>query len=132
MNNEEKRMSGIKIMARLIKILKPLTPIMMITITFGVLGFLAATAVTTFGAVAIGELLGIDMGFDLNSIIKIIIGCAILRGVLRSVEQYSGHYIAFRILAILSFNYKKTNKKLDFSIDGYFLQWYFICVLRKT
>lgn len=43
MNNEEKRMSGIKIMARLIKILKPLAPIMMITITFGVLGFLAAT-----------------------------------------------------------------------------------------
>lgn len=112
MNNEEKRMSGIKIMARLIKILKPLTPIMMITITFGVLGFLAATAVTTFGAVAIGELLGIDMGFDLNSIIKIIIGCAILRGVLRSVEQYSGHYIAFRILAILRDKVFKALRKL--------------------
>lgn len=101
MNNEEKRMSGIKIMARLIKILKPLAPIMMITITFGVLGFLAATAVTTFGAVAIVDILGIDMYFSLSDTVKLIIACAILRGILRSVEQYSGHYIAFRILAIL-------------------------------
>lgn len=47
MNN---RQSGMKIMARLIKILKPLAPVMMITISFGVLGFLAAIAITTFEA----------------------------------------------------------------------------------
>ncbi len=58
MNN---RQSGIKIMARLIKILKPLAPVMMITISFGVLGFLAAIAITTFGGVAIATKLGIDM-----------------------------------------------------------------------
>ena len=55
MNN---RQSGIKIMARLIKILKPLAPVMMITISFGVLGFLAAIAITTFGGVAIATKLG--------------------------------------------------------------------------
>ena len=59
MNN---RQSGIKIMARLIKILKPLAPVMMITISFGVLGFLAAIAITTFGGVAIATKLGVDMG----------------------------------------------------------------------
>ncbi len=36
-------------MLRLIKVLKPLAPIMMITISFGILGFLAATAITSFG-----------------------------------------------------------------------------------
>lgn len=112
MNNEQKRMSGMKIMTRLIKILKPLTPIMMITITFGVLGFLAATAVTTFGSVAVGTILNIDMGFTLDMTIKIIIGCAVLRGGLRAVEQYSGHYIAFKILAILRDQVFKALRKL--------------------
>ncbi|MDU4933901.1 MAG: ABC transporter ATP-binding protein [Peptostreptococcaceae bacterium] len=100
-------------MLRLIKILKPLTPIMMITITFGVLGFLAATAVTTFGAVAIGNILGVEMGIGLSTTIKIIIDCAILRGGLRAIEQYSGHYIAFKILAILRDQVFKALRKLS-------------------
>ena len=62
------RQSGIKIMARLIKVLKPLTPVMMITITFGVLGFLAAIAITTFGAVAVATSIGVDMGITLSHI----------------------------------------------------------------
>ena len=113
MNNEQQRISGLKIMLRLIKILKPLAPIMMITITFGVLGFLAATAVTTFGAVAIGNILGVEMGIGLSTTIKIIIGCAILRGGLRAIEQYSGHYIAFKILAILRDQVFKALRKLS-------------------
>ena len=113
MNNEQQRISGLKIMLRLIKILKPLTLIMMITITFGVLGFLAATAVTTFGAVAIGNILGVEMGIGLSTTIKIIIGCAILRGGLRAIEQYSGHYIAFKILAILRDQVFKALRKLS-------------------
>lgn len=111
MNNNQ-RQSGFKIMSRLIKILKPLAPIMMITITFGVLGFLAAIAITTFGAVAIGNIIGIDMGYTFSMAAKIIIACAILRGILRYIEQYSGHYIAFKILAILRDKVYKALRKL--------------------
>ena len=88
MNN---RQSGFKIMARLIKILKPLAPVMMITISFGVLGFLAAIAITTFGGVAIATKLGVDMGITFKATMTVIIVCAILRGPLRYIEQYSGH-----------------------------------------
>ena len=111
MNNNQ-RQSGFKIMSRLIKILKPLAPIMMITITFGVLGFLAAIAITTFGAVAIGNIIGIDMGYNFRMAAKIVITCAILRGILRYIEQYSGHYIAFKILAILRDKVYKALRKL--------------------
>lgn len=97
----KKRQSGFKIMLRLIKILKPLAPIMMITISFGILGFLAATAITSFGMVAGATVLGFDMGVTLKTSITIVIVCAVLRGILRFIEQYSGHYIAFKILAIL-------------------------------
>lgn len=112
MNNERKRSSGLKIMLRLIKILKPLVPVMMITISFGVLGFLAAIAITTFGAVAMANTVGIDMGYTLNTCLKVIITCGIIRGILRYIEQYSGHYIAFKILALLRDKVYKSLRKL--------------------
>ena len=110
MNN---RQSGFKIMTRLIKVLKPLTPIMMITISFGVLGFLAAIAITTFGMIATATALNIDMGVSIKICIAVIIACGILRGVLRYIEQYSGHFIAFTILAILRDKVFKSLRKLS-------------------
>ncbi|WP_338563837.1 ABC transporter ATP-binding protein [Paraclostridium sordellii] len=112
MNSKTQRLSGGKIMFRLIKILKPLVPVMIITITFGVLGFLAATAITTFGAIAMGDILGIEMNYSFSTATKIIIGCAIFRGILRYIEQYSGHFIAFKILAILRDKVYKSLRKL--------------------
>ena len=110
MNN---RQSGFKIMTRLIKVLKPLAPIMMITISFGVLGFLAAIAITSFGMIATATALNIDMGVSIKTCISIIIACGILRGVLRYIEQYSGHFIAFTILAILRDKVFKALRKLS-------------------
>ena len=107
------RQSGFKIMTRLIKVLKPLEPIMMITISFGVLGFLAAIAITSFGMIATATALNIDMGVSIKTCIVIIIACGILRGVLRYIEQYSGHFIAFNILAILRDKVFKALRKLS-------------------
>ena len=95
------RRSGFKIMSRLILELKPLLPFMFITITFGVLGFLAAIGITSFGAVAIGEMVGSTLGVAMKTAIWIMIIFAILRGPLRYIEQLSGHYIAFKILVII-------------------------------
>ncbi len=107
------RQSGLSIMLRLIRVLKPLAPVMIITITFGVLGFLAAIAITTFGAIAISSSIGIDMGISIKASIAIISVCAVIRGLLRYIEQYSGHYIAFRILAILRDKVYKALRKLS-------------------
>ena len=96
-----KRRSGFQIMARLIVELKPLAPVMLITIGMGVLGFLAAIAIATFGAVALGVLIGEVTSFTFKSAVIVMIVCAVLRGLLRYCEQLSGHYIAFKILVIL-------------------------------
>lgn len=96
-----KRRSGFQIMARLIVELKPLAPVMLITIGMGVLGFLAAIAIATFGAVAIGVLIGEVTSFTFKSAVIVMIVCAVLRGLFRYCEQLSGHYIAFKILVIL-------------------------------
>lgn len=96
-----KRNSGFKIMTRLIKELKPLIPVMVITITMGVLGFLAAISIATFGAVALGTVIGEISFITFKGAVIVMIVCAILRGLLRYCEQLSGHYIAFKILVIL-------------------------------
>lgn len=96
-----KRRSGFQIMARLIVELKPLAPVMLITIGMGILGFLAAIAIATFGAVALGVLIGEVTSFTFKSAVIVMIVCAVLRGLLRYCEQLSGHYIAFKILVIL-------------------------------
>ncbi|MGG7077261.1 ABC transporter ATP-binding protein [Clostridium sardiniense] len=95
------RKSGFYLMKRLILELKPLIPVMFITISMGVLGFLASISITSFGAVAIVSLIneGLKIAFTTSLIIMAI--CAILRGPLRYAEQLSGHYIAFKILVIL-------------------------------
>lgn len=95
------RKSGFYFMKRLILELKPLIPVMFITISMGVLGFLSAIFMTSFGAVAIMSLLkeGAKITFTTSLIVMAV--CAILRGPLRYVEQLSGHFIAFKILVIL-------------------------------
>lgn len=88
-------------MKRLIVELKPLAPIMLITITMGVIGFLASISIAGFGAAAIGNVLG-DINFiTFKGAVLVMILCALLRGFLRYGEQLSGHYIAFKILYIL-------------------------------
>lgn len=96
-----KRRSGFQIMKRLIVELKPLAPIMLITIFMGVLGFLAAIAIASFAGIAIGAFIG-DINFiSFKGALIVMIVCALLRGFLRYGEQLSGHYIAFKILYIL-------------------------------
>ena len=96
-----KRMSGFQIMKRLIKELKPLAPIMLITIFLGVIGFLASISIAVFSAVAIGSLNGDISWITFKASIIVMVVCATLRGFLRYGEQLSGHYIAFKILYIL-------------------------------
>ncbi len=88
-------------MKRLIKELKPLTPVMIITITMGVLGFLSAIAIATFGAISIGSIIDNRNFISFNGAITVMLVAAVLRGLLRYCEQLSGHYIAFKILVIL-------------------------------
>lgn len=96
-----KRRSGFQIMKRLIVELKPLAPIMGITIFMGVLGFLAAISIASFGAVALGSYIGDITFISFKGAIIVMSISALLRGFLRYGEQLSGHYIAFKILYIL-------------------------------
>lgn len=98
---EKSRMSDMKIMSRLIVLLGSLAYIMILAVINGSLGFLSAMGVTLFGAIGIAKALGESIALSYGWIIALTIACGVLRGILRFAEQYSNHYIAFRLLAVL-------------------------------
>lgn len=95
------RRSGAKIMASLILLLGSLSYIMILAVINGSAGFVCAMGVTVFGAVGVAKALGEAIALSYGWIIGLTIGCGVLRGILRYFEQYSNHYIAFRLLAVL-------------------------------
>ena len=101
MSKKAIRRSGAKIMASLIMLLGSLAYIMVLAVINGSLGFVCAMSVTLFGAVSVAKALGEAISLSYSAIIALAIGCGVLRGLLRYIEQYSNHYIAFRLLAVL-------------------------------
>lgn len=95
------RRSKINIILRLAGLAKPLLHIMIIAITMGVAGFLCAEFITILGGYAALNLIGFETALPLGGLFGLLGVIAILRGVLHYAEQYSNHYIAFRLLAIL-------------------------------
>ena len=115
----ERKKSGFQIMKRLIKELKPLAPIMLITITLGVLGFLASISIGSFAVLSIGAYHDEVSFVSFEGAMIVMAICAVLRGFLRYGEQLSGHYIAFKILYILRDEiFTKLRKLAPAKLDG--------------
>lgn len=101
MNKKNLRRSGASIMASLILLLGSLAYIMLLAVINGSLGFICAMGVPLCGAVGIAKAMGEPMALSYTVIIALAVGCGVLRGLLRYLEQYGNHYIAFRLLAVL-------------------------------
>ncbi|GAB6150548.1 thiol reductant ABC exporter subunit CydC [Clostridium novyi] len=95
------RRRGIVIMGKLIGLIQPLLHIMVVTITMGVLGFLASIFITIYGGIGVSKIMGFNVLMSMKKIFIIIGVLAISRGLLRYLEQFTGHFIAFKLLAIL-------------------------------
>ncbi|MBD5131536.1 MAG: ABC transporter ATP-binding protein [Clostridiales bacterium] len=95
------RRSGAKIIASLILLLGSLAYIMILAVINGSIGFICAMGVTVFGAVGVAKALGEAIALSYGWIIGLAVGCGVLRGLLRYLEQYSNHFIAFKLLAVL-------------------------------
>ena len=95
------RKNGFVVMGHLLKLVTPLSYIMAFTITMGILGFLAAIFIMVLGAMGLVNLLNFDTHLSFSGILTALIVLALARGALRYLEQMSGHYIAFKLLALL-------------------------------
>lgn len=95
------RKNGFLVMCHLLQLVKPLAHIMVFTITMGTLGFLSAIFIMVLGAMGLSHLLGFEGHLSFTQILTALIVLAVARGILRYLEQMSGHYIAFKLLALL-------------------------------
>lgn len=96
---QKRKRSGFKIMSKLIGVVKPLSKFMAIAVSAGTLGFLFYTAVGVLAANLIFNYL--KNGAGNKTIVWMMIGAVILRGIFRYLEQYMNHLIAFKVLALL-------------------------------
>ncbi|XWY21209.1 thiol reductant ABC exporter subunit CydC [Bisgaard Taxon 45] len=108
------RKNGFVIMWQLLKLVTPLAHIMAFTIIMGVLGFLAAIFIMVLGAMGLVNLLDFPVHLSFSQILTALIVLALARGILRYLEQMSGHYIAFKLLALLRDKVFTALRKLAF------------------
>ncbi len=104
--------SRFEIVGKLVTMISPLSHIMALAILAGVLGFLASIFITILGGYAILDLLKLPGGINTKTVFIMVISFAVLRGILRYIEQTSNHYIAFKILAIIRDKMFKALRKL--------------------
>ena len=96
-----KKQSKAKILFRMIKLVKPLTGFMLLSVFLGTLGFLCAQFIPTLGAVAVIRGLDAAGSYSFTALFVVLIVIAVLRAFLKFGEQRTNHYIAFTLLAII-------------------------------
>ena len=129
--NEGKRRSGIAVMGALIGLVKPLLPVMLVSVTLGVTGFLCAIFLTILAggrlvALVAGEGAGAGSGIlaffaalPAGRFFVCLFLIAVARGVLHYGEQYCNHFIAFRLLAIIRHRvFAKLRKLCPAKLEG--------------
>lgn len=93
--------SHVSVMIALAKLMRPLTPWLLLAVVLGVFGFAAAIFLTVLGAVALVEVAGFPQPVGYATAATLIVVCAIARGPLRYGEQLCNHYLAFKVLALV-------------------------------
>ncbi len=93
--------SGFAVMARLVRLVKPLTLYMILAITMGLMGHLCAAFITILGGYAVLDLLGFGTPIPLELVFVCVVLFAALRAGLRYAEQSCNHFIAFKLLALI-------------------------------
>lgn len=90
-----------KMLYSLLKIIGPFIKVILLAVFTGTLGFILSMNITIFASLVIVKYLGVNINISYTVLYIFIICSGIFRGILRYFEQYSNHYIAFRILQIL-------------------------------
>ena len=94
-------MKDIKMMLQMTKLVRPLTGWMILAVVAGVIGNLAGAFLAVTAGYGMLSILHMVPAISLSHLAGILLILALMRGVLRYLEQQCNHYIAFRILALV-------------------------------
>lgn len=96
-----KRQFKIAVLFKMLGLVRPLTAYMILAVTAGTLAYLAVQFIPVLGGYAILSGLGLDVPLAVTTIWILLPVLALVRAVLRFIEQRLNHYIAFTLLAIV-------------------------------
>ena len=100
-NQSGKRQSKFAVLFKMLGLVRPLSGYMCLAVTAGTLAYLAVQFIPVLGGYAILSGLGLDVPLALNTIWILLPLLALLRAILRFIEQRLNHYIAFTLLALV-------------------------------
>ena len=95
------RQSKIAVLFKMLGLVRPLTAYMILAVAAGTLAYLAVQFIPVLGGYAILSGLGLDVPLAVTTIWILLPVLALVRAVLRFIEQRLNHYIAFTLLAIV-------------------------------
>ena len=101
MRDNNKRRSGIQIMGRLMGLVAPLLPVMLLAILLGTVGYLCAIFLTILSGAGLIHILLEGAGAEMTTLFVVLVVLAVARGILHYGEQYCNHFIAFKLLAMI-------------------------------
>jgi ATP-binding cassette, subfamily C, bacterial CydC len=92
-------MTGDRVAARLLGLMRPLAPLMGVSVACRTVNQGLGVAIPALGAYGVVRIAGGEM--DVVSLVGWLAGLAIVKGLFRYLEQYTGHAVAFRLLSKL-------------------------------
>ena len=112
-------MNKLNVLKRMITLVKPLYKHMILAILCGTCAYLTVQFIPVLGGYAVLLKMGYKVPFTYHTICILLIIFAIARSVLRYIEQKTGHYIAFTLLAIVRDKVFKALRRLSpAKLDG--------------
>jgi len=91
----------LSVIARLTSLIGRLIPVLLTAVTLGSLGYLSASFILVFAVHALLGGVGVSPEISMYTMLTAVFICAGARGFLRYFEQLAGHYMAFKLLAVL-------------------------------
>lgn len=98
---DQRKRSGLTIMRRLIVLISPLKFNMVLAVAAGSLSFLCATGLAWGTAVWTARLIASGSPEAGRDLLPWLIAAIVCRGLMRYLEQYMNHLIAFKVLAVM-------------------------------
>lgn len=96
-----KKRSAFSIIISLLKLVGSFIGVICLAVVNGTIGFILSMGITVLASIVVIKYLGVNINIEYNVLFICIVLSGFLRGILRYFEQYSNHYIAFKLLAIL-------------------------------
>jgi ATP-binding cassette subfamily B protein len=94
-------MSNLQLLGRLLRFMRPLNGVMLVSVSARTVKLLMQTALIAFAAASVARHVADPGSGTIGHVVLGLMGYALLLGLANYIETYTGHFVAFRLLSML-------------------------------